>query len=286
MGIIDSLFQNPRATIMMLLLALPGRMLAISVHESAHGWVAEKCGDPTARQAGRITINPLKHLDPLGILMMLLIGIGWAKPVPVNPMYFRDFRKDDLKVSIAGITANLILFLICALILYSIMGSALAQIPQYRSQLEAHLNGAECYITSYNGQLCYMWSNGNSYYYSPMADILKNAMYYSHELIRPIYGEIAEYLYTMLGYCMVTNIMLAIFNLIPLPPLDGYHVLNDLLLKKPLFASRQASTVAYLVMVALLFTGILSRILEVASGFVFAGVGKVAEAIYSSIGIL
>ena len=108
---ISSLFTDPLATLGFFLLAFPGRILAISAHEFAHAWMADKCGDPTARMYGRLTLNPLKHLDLVGTLMMLLLGFGWAKPVPVNPYNFRNYRKDDLKVSLAGITMNLILFL-------------------------------------------------------------------------------------------------------------------------------------------------------------------------------
>jgi Zn-dependent protease len=117
-GILNDFLTDPRGALLVFLLALPGRLLAISAHEAAHGWMAERCGDPTARMLGRVTLNPLKHLDPVGIACMLLLGIGWAKPVPVNPYLFRNYRRDDLKVSLAGITMNLILFLTGCIAMY------------------------------------------------------------------------------------------------------------------------------------------------------------------------
>ena len=138
-GILDELFSDPRATIIMLLLALPGRLLAISAHEAAHGWMADRCGDPTARMLGRVTLNPLKHLDPVGVTCMLLFGIGWARPVPVNPRNYQgNYRKCDLLVSIAGVTMNLLMFLVGCIAMYAFIAAALMNIP-----LEAGLYAAD-----------------------------------------------------------------------------------------------------------------------------------------------
>ena len=106
MSIFDQFLFDPRGTLLILLIALPGRLLAISAHEAAHGWVADRCGDPTARLMGRVTLNPLKHFDVVGTLCMLVFGFGWAKPVPVNPLNFRNYRRDDLKVALAGVTCS------------------------------------------------------------------------------------------------------------------------------------------------------------------------------------
>ena len=115
--LIQQLIADPRGVLLFFLLALPGRLLAISAHEAAHGWVAARCGDPTARLMGRVSLNPLKHFDLVGTICLLLFGFGWAKPVPVNPNNFRNYRSDDLKVSLAGITMNLLLFLTGAMAL-------------------------------------------------------------------------------------------------------------------------------------------------------------------------
>jgi Zn-dependent protease len=87
-------------------------LIALSVHEAAHGWVARRLGDPTAEAAGRVTLNPLAHLDPMGTLLFLFVGFGWGKPVPINPMYFRRPKRDTALVSLAGPVSN---FLVAAL---------------------------------------------------------------------------------------------------------------------------------------------------------------------------
>ena len=84
-------------------------LLAISVHEMAHGFVAYKLGDPTAKSMGRLSLNPLKHLDPIGAICMLLFGFGWAKPVMVNPYYFKNIKRDTALVSLGGPLSNFIL---------------------------------------------------------------------------------------------------------------------------------------------------------------------------------
>ncbi|ALM10235.1 MAG TPA: site-2 protease family protein [Candidatus Peribacter riflensis] len=84
-------------------------LIAISVHEAAHGWMAARLGDPTAHNAGRLTLNPIAHIDPMGALMFLMVGFGWAKPVPVNPLYFHRPKRDTALVSLAGPVSNLLL---------------------------------------------------------------------------------------------------------------------------------------------------------------------------------
>lgn len=100
-----------------LLLSLPVVLLALSVHETAHGYVADKLGDPTARNMGRLTLNPAKHIDPLGFICMVLCGFGWAKPVPVNTRYFRKPKRDMALTAAAGPISNLLLALIFAILL-------------------------------------------------------------------------------------------------------------------------------------------------------------------------
>src|SRR5512138_263114 len=92
-----------------LAILLPVFLLALTIHEFAHGWVAHRLGDPTARLEGRLTLNPLAHLDPIGTLAILLIGFGWARPVPVDPRRFRQPRRDAVLVAAAGPASNLLL---------------------------------------------------------------------------------------------------------------------------------------------------------------------------------
>lgn len=94
------------------LLSIPVILIALSVHEMSHGFIAYKLGDPTAKSLGRLTLNPLKHLDPIGALCMLLAGFGWAKPVPINTRYFKNPRRDMALSAIAGPVSNFLLALI------------------------------------------------------------------------------------------------------------------------------------------------------------------------------
>lgn len=163
-------------------LLLPVLLLSIVIHEVAHAWAARREGDPTAERLGRITLNPLSHLDPVGsfvvpLALYLLPGgviFGWAKPVPVNPANYRDPVGGDIRVSLAGIVANLLLALIFTILLALLFRVGASQDPVGTS---ATLDG----------------------------------------------------LGRMLRFGILLNLVLAIFNLIPIPPLDGSHVVAHML---------------------------------------------------------
>jgi Zn-dependent protease len=104
-------------TVLSLLIIAPPILFALTVHEYAHGWMALRFGDPTARDAGRLTLNPLSHLDPIGTLMLFIVHLGWAKPVPVNPYNFRNPKKDMMWVSLAGPGTNFVTAFACGLLL-------------------------------------------------------------------------------------------------------------------------------------------------------------------------
>lgn len=107
---------NIQDFIISILLSLPIVFLALSVHETAHGYVAYKLGDPTAKNLGRLTLNPIKHIDPIGFICMLLCGFGWAKPVPVNTRFFKKPKRDMALTGLAGPLSNLLLAILFALL--------------------------------------------------------------------------------------------------------------------------------------------------------------------------
>jgi Zn-dependent protease len=159
-------------------------LFALSFHESAHAWVANRCGDPTGRMLGRISLNPIRHIDPVGTVLMPLIAafthvplIGWAKPVPVNPLNFRDMRRDDILVSLAGPVSNMILAVAATLVLVGC---------RFATGL-------------------------------PLILLARNE------------GSVWQPITIMMFTLLEVNLLLAVFNCIPIPPLDGSHVLRHML---------------------------------------------------------
>ncbi|MGQ9512773.1 site-2 protease family protein [Thermodesulfitimonas sp.] len=179
-----------------IILLTPAVVVGLTVHEFAHGWVADRCGDPTARYAGRLTLNPLKHVDPVGLLLLYLAGFGWARPVPVNPYNFRNRRQGMLLVSLAGPVANLGVALLAAVLL-GLLGM------------------------------------GNS----PLNDLLRAMIW--------------------------INVVLAVFNLLPVPPLDGSKVLAALVSGRQewLYWLEQYGII---ILVVLVFSGVIGLLLKIA----------------------
>ena len=149
-----------------LLVSVPGLLLCLSLHEAAHGYTAYRLGDPTAKNAGRLTLDPLKHLDPVGTICLLFFHVGWAKPVPVNTWYFKNPRRDTALVSLAGPVSN---FLLAAVLLF-----------------------------------------------------IRQFLIFSS--VMPVYV-----LGLMVHYAAIMSIGLGVFNLIPVPPLDGSKILFSFL---------------------------------------------------------
>ena len=177
-------------------------ILAFSVHECAHAWVAWRLGDPTAKMLGRITLNPIKHLDPFGSVIFPLIGLyyggmlfGWAKPTPVTARNFKNYKRDDILVALAGPASNLISATV-ALILLVILKHAIA-------------GGDVAIVTA-----------------MALAHRFQGV---STENLPQLF-PIALFLY----YVILLNLLLFVFNLIPVPPLDGSHILRHFLPYKAL----------------------------------------------------
>jgi len=245
-----------RTFIIQMLLSILPFLLALSAHEAAHAWVADRCGDPTARYLGRLTLNPLAHVDPIGFLMLFVVGFGWAKPVPVNPNNYRHFRRDDIKVSLAGITANLLLFVIGCLVMFGMVAFAINKLPA------GSLTGSDISL------------------------VFLNPGSYGYGLIVSLFGDIFGYVYLMFYILVRINMVLAVLNILPVPPLDGYHVLNDLVLRRPLFAPQRAAMIGQIVLIALIFTGALDKVFSTVTGGAMTGAGTAFEALFRFLHII
>jgi len=167
-------------------------LFAISVHESAHAWTASRCGDPTARMLGRVSLNPIRHIDLFGTIILPLVAaisgiplLGWAKPTPVDPRNFRNPMLDDILTSVAGPVSNFIVAT-CALLLLGGISLSSASGHAVVMGLATGFGGSD-----------------------------------SESALTPIAMLLFE--------LMLINIVLAVFNLIPVPPLDGSHVLRHFL---------------------------------------------------------
>ncbi|MGH7320980.1 MAG: site-2 protease family protein [Candidatus Rokuibacteriota bacterium] len=192
---IDRLLSDPLGFLQSLILMAPALLIAVTVHELAHGWVADRLGDPTPRMLGRLTLNPLPHIDPLGALAFVLAGFGWAKPVPVDPRRFRRPVRDMACVAAAGPISNFIvafLGLVAWAVLPPLVGTPF--------------------------------------------------------LARPLDG--------VLRFVYLFNLALGIFNLIPLPPLDGGHFLPYFLPKGSWVALSQLHRYGPMILILLVLTGV------------------------------
>lgn len=189
-----------------MLISAPPILLALTVHECSHAYTAYKLGDPTAKMLGRVTLNPLKHLDPIGTLMLFFSGLfGWAKPVPFNPRYFKNISRDIMLTALAGPASNLALAAFSAVVfkLINILG------PNF-------------------------------------ADMVPYSIY------KPVY--------TMVIMSVYINVSLAIFNMFPIPPLDGSKVLTYFLPPKTAYAYSRLEPYGFMILVAVIAFRILDPV--------------------------
>lgn len=174
---------------------MPALIIAITFHEYAHGKVATMLGDPTPRYNGRLTLNPLKHVDPLGLLMLIIVKFGWAKPVPVNPLYFRgNRRRGMLLVALAGPVTNFALAVIAGIL--------------WAQFLVLNLKGVA-------------WAHHLEFFFQ---------------------------------YLLIYNVYLGVFNLLPIPPLDGSKILFNILPPRYTRFLYQIEQYSFLILMLILLT--------------------------------
>ena len=173
-----------------LLVLIPVILVTISIHEFAHAKVADVLGDPTPRLAGRLTLNPIKHIDPIGFLMLIVVRFGWAKPVPINPYNFKDPKQGSLYVSLAGPLSNFFTAWFCGVILKFVPQAFWMEVPL---------------------------------------------------------------LFSILSFFIWINLALGVFNLIPIPPLDGSHVLEALLPPSAYHVMYNLQRYGFLILIAIYY---------------------------------
>lgn len=231
-------------------------LFSLILHECAHGYVALRCGDPTAKMLGRLSLNPARHLDPLGTLCMFVLGFGWAKPVPVNPRNFRDFRRDDFFVSIAGITVNLTIFIVAVLL--SCIVNRFLWTQEMLDIMVEEFGEVDVLLNPYYGWvLTFTGLEGSVGAGSIMDD--------GHKMIAA-FSEFMRYpwliwVQRLLLLLAQVNLSLAMFNLLPFPPLDGFHIVNDTILKGKLRLNYSLHRITHGLLMVLLLTGVLSEVL-------------------------
>ena len=184
-------------TVIYALMTIVVVIFSLSVHELSHGFAAYKLGDPTAKYDGRLSLNPLRHLDPFGTLSMLFFGFGWAKPVMINPNYFKNLKRDTALVSLAGPLSN---FLLAFLGMFGLL--------------------------------------------------------YLYPLTRSLY------VFEFFSIWVIANISLGVFNLIPVPPLDGSKIFLSLLPRKMYYEILRYEQFGFIILVIALYLNVLDPVLD------------------------
>ena len=229
-------YSTVEGAILSLVLTIPGVLIAITFHEFAHAFVADKLGDDTPRREGRLSLNPLAHLDPIGSLLLLFAGFGWGKPVQVNPRNYNrkiSMEKGQALVSIAGPIMNFILAIIFTIITCIVIKTT---------------------------------DSGFGFIGNEFALMASN--------------QTVEIIIEILIYAVAINVGLGVFNLIPLPPLDGSKVIMPLLPYKAKQFFMQNETIFYIIFVAIWITGIAGMIISPIINTIDSGIIKLGLSIF------
>ena len=193
------------------ILFLPAIIVGLTFHEAAHGFASYWLGDPTPKLQGRLSLNPIKHIDPIGFLALFFAGFGWGKPVEINPMYYKNRRRDELIVSLAGVVTNFVIAIIA------------------------------CFAMKFS--IDFMGSHG------------MNIVSYS--------------VFMIFNYMMSINIVLMVFNLLPVPPLDGFGVITQIFNLKKYDWYYKVYSNGFLIIMFLIVFNITDKILTPAVGTIF-----------------
>ena len=202
-------YSNPMDWIMEKILILPGILIGLSFHEFGHAYVSTKLGDPTPKLQGRVTINPLAHVDPVGMVCLLFAGFGWGIPVEINPAYYKHRRRDEILVGLAGVTMNLILAIVFSLLIRVVM------------------------------------------------------------MLTGVLGpDVTSVIYTIFLNVVMINVVLMVFNLLPVPPLDGFGIVTNLFHLEKYSWYQQYYQWGYFILIFLVLLGVVSAILGPVTMFI------------------
>lgn len=202
-------YSNPMDWIMEKILILPGILIGLSFHEFGHAYVSTKLGDPTPKLQGRVTINPLAHVDPVGMVCLLFAGFGWGIPVEINPAYYKHRRRDEILVGLAGVTMNLILAIVFSLLIRVVM------------------------------------------------------------MLTGVLGpDVTSVIYTIFMNVVMINVVLMVFNLLPVPPLDGFGIVTNLFHLEKYSWYQQYYQWGYFILIFLVLLGVVSAILGPVTMFI------------------
>jgi len=200
------MFDDIGDFLMNLIAGLPGLIIAMTIHEYSHARVAYALGDYTPKMQGRLTLNPVAHVDPIGLLMLFIVHFGWAKPVQINPMNFSNPRRDDILVSLAGPASNLIVSFVALIVLV---------------------------------------------------------------LMAKMDFPLSEGLLVVFNLIIIYNINFAIFNMLPIPPLDGSHILRNLLPYELARGYEQLERYSFIFLIIIIATPILHYVFVPLQKFIF-----------------